>query len=334
MKIEILWLLNLQIIYIYAMNCKEGPQCLMTRSHKMKTADCYNREFREFPQCLTSDVEVIDLGYNRIRKITRSDLSKFSSLKFLYLGDNLISKLDKDLFEDAYRLTTLDLSLNAIVTIPPSIFHLPYLNSLYLKQNLNIDIVQAVEDASPVTSPLIQIDISKTTDIENPTNFPNFGLMPLLTTLNVTGNFYFNVTPGLFMGLCNLQKLINDNVTVAFNDTCDCWRLNYWLETRGIQFTRFICLIAESQCSVTLNDEDLQLFSQCNIQFEAIKRSNLLKSICIGVGATAAVIIILSFLIFLYCRKNRKHKNKQTKTLESIGDDSPLRRKTVENIYK
>lgn len=39
-------------------NCKEEPKCTLTRSHGMKAADCYNRDFKVFPRCVATDVEV------------------------------------------------------------------------------------------------------------------------------------------------------------------------------------------------------------------------------------------------------------------------------------
>lgn len=39
--------------------CKDDNVCVQTKTHGMWSADCYNGNFKNFPRCLRSDVEVI-----------------------------------------------------------------------------------------------------------------------------------------------------------------------------------------------------------------------------------------------------------------------------------
>lgn len=39
-------------------SCRDEPRCTITRSHGLKTADCYDRDFKVFPKCVVADVEV------------------------------------------------------------------------------------------------------------------------------------------------------------------------------------------------------------------------------------------------------------------------------------
>lgn len=280
----------------------------------MKAANCYDRQFKSFPKCLTGDVEVIDLTFNRIRKVSRADLSKFSYLKFLYLADNLLSKLDGDVFDDLTSLTTLDLSLNALNKVPPSVFQLPSLKSLYIGQNWNINIVDALEVSRPIQSPLTQIDISQTTDEENYSNFPDFGILPFLVVLNITGNFYFSIRPALFMGLCNLQKLINDNVTTEFEDACDCWKINNWLKLRKIKFTPFTCNVPQAKCLENdFKEDDLQIYNQCSETFKHIQKTNLIIKSSIGVGVGLIVILFLIGIFLFWRRRNKRRSHLQNR---------------------
>ncbi|XP_056646485.1 uncharacterized protein LOC130451476 [Diorhabda sublineata] len=339
MKLEILWLFTLHVFSCRAadVDCRREPKCVIARVHKMKTANCYDKQFKNFPKCLNTDVEIIDLSFNRIRKITKADIDRFKYLKFLYLADNLLTNIEIDVFEDADDLTTLDLSLNAINRVPPVIFQLPSLTSLYLSQNLNINIVDAIEVSKPIVSPLTQIDISQTTDEDNYSDFPNFGILPFLLFLNITRNFYFNLTPRFFMGLCNLQKLINDNVTTDFEDPCDCWRINYWLKDKHVKFSPFRCEIVESQCKYTdFKEEDLQLYNQCKEKHAAIQRSNLILKISIGIGVALITIIILIVIIYFWRkRKNNRIKHNSTIKKHGVDDSSPLniQGKAVSNEY-
>ncbi|CAH1974516.1 unnamed protein product [Acanthoscelides obtectus] len=133
--------MNVQTPWSSTVDCRREVRCRISYTHRMKAADCFRKEFKEFPKCLPTDIEVLELTYNRIRTITRDDLSKFSYLKFLYLQDNLITELDDDVFSDMDELMTLDISINALRNIPATVFQLPSLKTLYLSQNRNINII-------------------------------------------------------------------------------------------------------------------------------------------------------------------------------------------------
>ncbi|RZC42812.1 protein phosphatase 1 regulatory subunit SDS22, partial [Asbolus verrucosus] len=208
----------------------------------MKSANCYDRKITQFPQCLPEDVEIIDLSFNRIRKLKKDDLSRYSDIKILYLNDNAIISIDEEIFEGMDDLTTLDLSLNSISKLPAMVFQLPSLKSLYLGQNLNMNIVEVVESAKPVTSPLIQLDISYVMS-EEANQLPEFGILPFLTKYVIAENKLKNVTTKQFAGLCSLDKLNTTNVSIEFADPCDCWQINKWLKKRKVQFTLFECEI-------------------------------------------------------------------------------------------
>ncbi|CAG9855311.1 unnamed protein product [Phyllotreta striolata] len=312
MKILLL-LLNVPLFcyVVGGSDCRKEPQCSITRVHKMKSGNCYDRKFRSFPKCLATDVEVIDLTFNRIRKVSKTDMSKFSYLKFLYLADNLITNLEEDVFEDLSGLTTLDLSLNALQKVPVSVFKLPALTSLYLGQNLNINIADALDMARPLKSPLTKIDISRTTDEENYSVFPDFGILPYLVVLNITENYYYTLTPSLFMGFCNLKTLDSANVTTEFEDPCDCWRLNTWLKNRKVKFTLFKCTVIESRClDNDLTNEDLLIHEKCSEMYKSNELKHTINTILIGVGSTLAVMVFILLIVF-YRRRRRIKRNGQ-----------------------
>lgn len=168
-------------------------------------------------------------------------MKQFSGLRILYLAENFLSNLDDDTFVDLQYINVLDLSMNGITTFPVHIFQLPSLEKLYLRQNLNMNLDDALEKIKPILSPLTFLDISFTTEEANLPEFPDFGIMPFIHTLNITGNMYSLILPRHFAGFCRMGILITDNVTAAFDNPCDCWRLNDWLMQRNVVFRHFTC---------------------------------------------------------------------------------------------
>lgn len=181
------------------------------------------------------------MSYNRLRKITRLEVNQYSNLRILYLAENFLFNLENDIFVDLRYLTVLDLSMNDITKIPDHIFQLPSLEKLFLRQNLNMNLDDALDNVKTILSPLILLDISFTTDDSNVPEFPKLGKMPFLHTLNITGNMYSLMLPKHFAGLCKLSVLISANVTGAFDDPCDCWKINEWLMQRSVVFIPLKC---------------------------------------------------------------------------------------------
>ncbi|XP_066152962.1 tsukushi-like isoform X2 [Euwallacea fornicatus] len=240
-----------------SINCSKEKRCKTTRIHGLRTSDCYDMDFRIFPKCLPSNIDVLELSKNRIRKVGKEDLSLYTQLTHLYLSDNLIVNLEDDTFGELSSLETLDLSTNAITKIPASLFKLSSLKTLYLSNNMNINIAELIEEATPIhESSLTKLDISFITEENSPTDFPDFTELPLVANLNITGDQFSVISPEHFAKLCNLQILANHNVTTEYEDVCDCWKINNWLTSRKVQFTPFYCSLNEqglSACSGELH---------------------------------------------------------------------------------
>lgn len=126
--------------------------------------------------------QVLDLSVNRIKKIFKKDMQRYTSLKLLYLSDNTIVQIEEDAFDSNTNLQVLDLSLNPFSRIPKGIFHLPSLRKLYLSASELLQIAEIVEEAKPITSPLEALDISMI-DMKV---LPDLGVMPHLLAYNVS----------------------------------------------------------------------------------------------------------------------------------------------------
>lgn len=150
--------------------------------------------------------------------------------------------INEESFEGKDYLQILDLTLNGLTKVPPVLFHLPSLQVLYLSQNLNMNIADAIEEAKPITSPLLRLDISYVMT-EEPNELPDLGLIPTLEKYNISGNKVLSLKPKHFAGLCSLKILDKTNMSIHYEQPCDCWTINRWLKDRHVAFEDFVCSI-------------------------------------------------------------------------------------------
>lgn len=124
------------------------------------------------------EFQVIDASENRIRKLTADSFNNYRDLKFIYLFNNKIIRIDVGTFSRLDRLEVLDLSENGLRHVPAELIELPNLRRLYLAEN---DLMNEGFDSMerPIRAPLEILNIAYN-DLER---IPAFGIMPLLETL-------------------------------------------------------------------------------------------------------------------------------------------------------
>ncbi|TMW45629.1 hypothetical protein DOY81_009290, partial [Sarcophaga bullata] len=64
----------------------------------------YDMNLKEVPQYLKTSVEVLDLSFNRIKKLKRSSFQPYSSIRYLLLYENMIQSVEPGTFS---HLTSL-----------------------------------------------------------------------------------------------------------------------------------------------------------------------------------------------------------------------------------
>ncbi|XP_068916858.1 uncharacterized protein [Tenebrio molitor] len=310
-----IWIITFCVYFpfIQTLTCKREEKCKIIRVHNMKGADCYKMDLENFTQCLPSDVEIIDLSHNRIRKLTETDLEKYSKLKMLYLHDNFLGVIDDESFKGKDYLQTIDLSKNGLTKLPLELFNLPSLQTLYLGKNLNINIVDAIEKVKPVTSPLFHLDISYIMS-EEPNELPDLGVLPFLEKYNISGNKLLSTTTKHFAGLCRLKLLDTTNVSIESEQKCDCWTINRWLKNRNVKFTRFECSISESECAYQVPLDDLQTYSKCQENVQENLQKAKTKTILLIVLPIVGVIVFVVLVYFIV--RLRRQKRKQNKRID------------------
>ncbi|XP_050313994.1 leucine-rich repeat and immunoglobulin-like domain-containing nogo receptor-interacting protein 2 isoform X2 [Anthonomus grandis grandis] len=312
---ELLWIMFFILLVPQSLySCQESKKCKTTRVYGLKTSDCYNKDIKEFPKCLASNVEVIDLSYNRIRRISKDDLEQYPYITHLYLSDNLLTKLEKDTFSPLKNLQILDLSINDLSTDSISeVFQIPTLKALYLSQNINSNIVESIEKVNLSSqSTLTKLDISYIT-AEGSSNFPDLCKFPMIAFLNVTGNQFNFISTRQFAGLCNLQILVNVNMSANFENHCDCWNINKWLAARNVKFTAFKCPIKTKECmDEAISKENIIAYEKCRKKVDQMRQYIFLSKI--GIWIAVAVIIILILATFYGYNYWSKYKRQKTET--------------------
>ncbi|XP_044256358.1 platelet glycoprotein Ib alpha chain-like [Tribolium madens] len=313
------WVITFCVSFTFTQTqiCKKDYRCKISRISGMKAVDCRNKDMGTISQCLPNDVEIIDLSRNRIRKVTKEDLRKYSNLKMLYLDDNMIMTIDEESFEGKDYLQTIDLTLNGLTKIPSVLFHLPSLQVLYLRQNLNINVVDAIEKAKPITSPLLRLDISYIMT-EEPDELPDLGLIPTLEQYNISGNKLLSLKPNHFAGLCNLKILDTANMSIQYEEPCDCWTINRWLKNREVVFKHFECSVKAIECLEEVSSDDLEIYTRCRqIYEENIKKSKMKTILWIVIPLFVVIFAIIVFFIVRRRQKQRqKHRDKNNRGQE------------------
>lgn len=177
------------IILILAAVCRPGggffvpapkpPKCVYSYNYGMHSFDCSKMNLIAVPNYLNSDIQVLDLTYNRLRELTNSSFINYPYLKILYLEDNSISSIEYSAFEPLNDLEILDLSYNSLHSIPDALHSLPVLRKINLSRNLFVSVL--FMDSLPSVE---YLSLSECRLRE----LPNLEALPRLLSLNVSNN--------------------------------------------------------------------------------------------------------------------------------------------------
>nr|XP_022914896.1 tsukushin-like [Onthophagus taurus] len=296
-----LWILL--FVFVGADQPISCQKCRNQRVHNMKGADCYDLGLREIPQCLNPNIEVLDLSYNRIRKVKETDIERYSSLKYLYLTDNTITEIEEKALSKLTSLELLHLSYNPLLAIPKTIFQLPSLKKLYISEHQDVDVAYDIEKGKPILSPLMMLEIA----FNDMRELPNLGELPTLIFYNISGNKDVLMKTSHFAGLCMLKQIDMTKFSGRFVSDCDCINIQRWLQARKVEIIgEFICQI--NDCAYEIPESDLEMFAIC---LESNKVKSLHSTLLyIVLPACLIATIILCILLFMCWRKtnSRYHR--------------------------
>ncbi|TMW48300.1 hypothetical protein DOY81_006609 [Sarcophaga bullata] len=94
--------------------------CLCLEDYKY--VHCSNIGLKQVPNDIPTTAAIIDLSYNEIKEIKKTDFSHRSKLQEINLNYNKIEQLDREVFVDLPRLQRLKLANNLLTSIHPDTF--------------------------------------------------------------------------------------------------------------------------------------------------------------------------------------------------------------------
>lgn len=224
----------------------------------------------------------------------------------------MIQNIAEGTFEPLQKLEAIDLSANALQTIPPELYTLPLLRNLYIKNNRLTYLNHELEKIEkPIAAPLAVINLSEC----KLNQVPNFGILPHLYEFNLSGNALSNVKPTDFSPYCNMHKLDLNNTQMSI---CTCTAVTEHLLTRSvIVFRSENCKLPENDASYCQNKnitEELPAYGECLLRRIEAERKEKSSVTWLSISLSLVGFFIV-FIGFLYClhKRNTKQIKRQLK---------------------
>ncbi|XP_055920158.1 insulin-like growth factor-binding protein complex acid labile subunit [Eupeodes corollae] len=310
---------------------QDERKCKYLKVDRLTKVKCFDMNLREVPQFLSTSVEVLDLAFNRIKKLKRHSFKRYGKIKYLLLYENMIQSVEPETFAHLSSLQEIDLSNNALLTIPLEIFQLPSLRNLYVDSNdlinLNNDLKRLEK---PIQAPLEYFNVAEC----GLQDLPDIGIVPYLWQINASSNPLKEITTETLATMCNLKSI---DLLKTQMPICACHQILDYINIRKIKNTFLpMCQIpvgAElDECPPLYNiTVGLPEYEQCNqATLSAAAKSTWLTI----AGCLSGVFLVL--LILLYCirrRKRRKEKKKEMKR-EKKRFINPTTATTTNNIIQ
>ncbi|XP_034110399.1 tsukushi isoform X1 [Drosophila albomicans] len=288
-------------------NQDEGRRCTYGRIEKLMRIRCHDMDLKEVPQNLKSSVEVLDLSYNRIRKLRSGSFQRYTDVKFLMLYENMILSVEPGTFEPLTALQEVDLSNNGLTTIPMELFQLPKLRNLYMDSN---DLRELHQDLAlletPIRAPIEYLNVANC-ELHD---IPDLGILPNLWQLNASSNPLSNFDMNKLGNLCHLRVI---DLTKTQISPCSCQQVTNHLSALGAspQFVP-VCMaeaLDSNACPLNYNRTvDSPTFHSCLTSAELAETRGfwLFAAGCFG-GS------LLVLLVFCYCihRWRKKRRNRR-----------------------
>lgn len=299
-------------------NCFAVPEekkCRYNRVNKMLKARCYDMNLKEIPQYLNPAIEVLDVSFNRIKKLYRSSFGKYDSVRYLLLYENMIQTIEPDTFSYLTSLEEIDLSNNALLTIPMELLQLPSLRNLYIDSNDLRDLDEDLEKLEkPIQAPLEYLNVADC----GLTKIPDFGIMPFLWHLNASKNPLNNLAVQSFAQMCHLRSVDFYNTLMP---ACVCRSLTKYLGTRGLRINDSIdCdILEESFCPNETTLVDNTKFEECNLVILNKEAQNRWLYVAGGVGGF--LLISICILVWFHSRNSTKRRRKMLRTPKKLPID-------------
>uniref|UniRef100_A0A182RDJ9 Leucine rich immune protein (Coil-less) n=1 Tax=Anopheles funestus TaxID=62324 RepID=A0A182RDJ9_ANOFN len=291
-------------------------RCQLERTYKMVGYNCANLNLKEIPQTLKSSLEIFDLSYNRIRDLTVQSFARYGAVKYLYLFENMIQNIDENTFSSLTNLEAIDLSYNALKSIPLELFQLPVLRNLYVSHNALYELEPALVNLEkPIKAPLQVLGLADC----RLQRLPNFGVLPDLWQLNISSNPMKELTLAQFSPMCNLKTVDLNNTQIPI---CACQVLTAELVLRRtkIMYPPLYCIpltsseqnLCNAEAGLEIDAGQVADFHLCMEIRNSRQLDTEAKSTWMKISAAVAGCIVL-FATILFCLHRRNAKKLRAK---------------------
>ncbi|XP_029163243.1 leucine-rich repeat-containing protein egg-6-like isoform X1 [Nylanderia fulva] len=283
--------------------------CNYSRANSILKARCSNRNLRKIPLDLKANIQVLDMSGSHLMVLTNKSLHSYKKLAYIDLGNNFIHEIDEVAFANQPYLKVLNLTKNLLLTLPKSIFQLPYLRTLYLGDNDLIDSAFKVKVTSPLR--LLQLFKNKLTAI------PNIGVQPTLLNLNVSDNEITSISTEDLAPFCSLKKLDLTRNRIRFNaSSCDCQTFIAWVKLRQIKMkpnnlydcTVSLAALNEACANVRFSNRTYELFDQCSAMIPQKIETEEVGAVWISVALCIIVLLFVVFMALFYVYKRYRRE--------------------------
>ncbi|XP_059051008.1 leucine-rich repeat-containing protein let-4 [Achroia grisella] len=205
-------------------------RCTHERAYDMYGAYCGGLRLEKIPN-LKSSIEILDFSENRLNELQASTFTNYPNIKFLYLVENQLYRIDENAFAPLIYLQTLDLSNNVILQLPQTMFQLPSLRNLYLKNNPLLHLsINNLQLRKPINAPLELLDLSNC-KLEK---LPNWGTLPHLVQYNISHNPLITIDAQHFASMCGLKKVDISKSIDKIENVCELKPTIHWFQVNAI----------------------------------------------------------------------------------------------------
>ncbi|XP_036331498.1 leucine-rich repeat and immunoglobulin-like domain-containing nogo receptor-interacting protein 1 [Rhagoletis pomonella] len=296
---------------------QDERKCQYLRPSRMLKIRCFDMNLKEVPQYLKSSVEILDLAFNRIKKLRRNSFERYTSIKILVLYENKIQSVEPGTFAPLTSLEEIDLSNNALVTIPLEIFQLPSLRNLYVDSNELFNLERDLQGLeTPIGAPLEYLNVADC-GLEN---LPNLGVLPKLWQINASSNPLTDLTVNTLANMCNLRTM---DLTKTDINECACQQVNRYLRYIGADVKYVPICMENLDNSICPDPYNLTLesasFHSCKSEAELAKVLSWRWLIIAG----AAALALLVFTWFCCRRRSKNKKKKKSLQMKSKAKAMP-----------
>ncbi|KAH8269420.1 hypothetical protein KR018_002792 [Drosophila ironensis] len=302
---------------------QDDRKCKYGRIEKLLRIRCYDLDLKEVPQNLKTSVEVLDLSYNRIRKLKSSSFQKYTDIKFLMLYENMILSVEPGTFEPLTSLQEIDLSNNGLTTIPLELFQLPRLRNLYIDSNeltsLDLEGLQ-----KPIRAPLEYMNIANCELQE----LPDLGIMPKLWQLNASMNPLRNFQVDSLANFCHLRVI---DLTKTQISQCGCQQVTNHIMMLGAN-PKFVPVCMEAldirECPLPYNRTiHSATFASCQTSVERAETRSLWLFAAGCFGGVCFVLLVVLYCVVRCRRKRAQKRNMQKRKPFVISPRNAINRK-------